>query len=75
MQLKQLLSNELPYEEDWDDGSISNSILESADDSSSTVHSNDTSPATSISTEALDKVLTYVLYVFFLKNKRRFLYK
>ena len=55
MQLKQLLSNELPYEEDWEDGSINNSILESAGDSS-TVHSNNTSPATSITTEALNKV-------------------
>lgn len=58
VQLKQLLSDELPYEEDWDDGSISNSVLESADDSS-TVHSNDTSPATSISTESLNKVHMY----------------
>lgn len=56
MQLKQLLSNELPYEEDWEDGSvISNTTLESTNDSS-TVHSIDTSPATSISTEALSKV-------------------
>ena len=55
MQLKQLLSNELPYEEDWEDGSINNSILESVDDSS-TVHSDNTSPAPSINTEALNKV-------------------
>lgn len=55
IQLKQLLSNELPYEEDWEDGSINNSILESVDDSS-TVHSNDTSPAPSINTEAFNKV-------------------
>jgi len=55
MQLKQLLSTELPYEADWEDGSISNSILESAD--SSTIDSNDISPATSINTEAFNKVL------------------
>ena len=55
MQLKQLLSSELPYEEDWEDESVnSNSTLESADDSS-TVHSNETSPTT-LSTESLNQV-------------------
>ena len=62
MQLKQLLSNELPYEEDWEDGSINNSILESVDDSS-TVHSNDTSPAPSINTEALNKVCSIHIFL------------
>ena len=57
MQLKQLLSSELPYEEDWDqeDESVnSNSTLESVDDSP-TVHSNVTSPTT-LSTESLNQV-------------------
>ena len=56
MQLKQLLSSELPYEEDWDqeDESVnSNSTLESADDSST--DSNVTSPTT-LSTESLNQV-------------------
>lgn len=56
MQLKQLLSSELPYEEDWEDESIISNGTPESTDYSSTVHSNETSPATSLSAESLNKV-------------------
>ncbi|XP_065904330.1 centrosomal protein of 152 kDa-like isoform X2 [Dysidea avara] len=51
-ELKQLLSTALPYEEDWEDESVSNSTMESAD--TSTLSSDDVTPTGSTHSEQVE---------------------